>query len=40
MKLFFEEHLILDVKATFRLQRPQCQTFDRNVLKMKAVSAI
>ena len=26
-KLFFQEHLILDVKTTFRLQRPHCENF-------------
>ena len=38
-KLFFEAHLILDVKVIFGLQKPHCENFDGNTLKMKAVSA-
>ena len=36
-KLFFEKHLILDVKTTLRLQKPHCENIW--TLKIKVISA-
>ena len=39
--LFFEAHLILDIKTTFRLQKHIiAKTFDGNTFKVKAGSPV
>ena len=36
MKLFFEAHLFLDIKTTFKLQKPQCKIFDGFKMKVES----
>ena len=36
MKMFFQEHVILDVKTISRLKSLRAKNFDENTLKIKA----